>query len=287
MQLPKPEKELTMCEINGCGHHAELPPIKVTADERRLFLKGLASLPLATVLAYPEFASAAAAKTKPVKITTAGGNEVAGALAVPAIPNAPAVLLIHEWWGLNDQIRSVANELAQLGYVALAVDLYGGEVATTPDGARSLMQGVDGAVASDTLMSWVSYLRDHSATNGKVGTVGWCFGGGWSLNASIATPVDATVIYYGNVKKEAADLSTLASPVVGHFATDDGWINEEMVDGFKAAMAAAGKADMLEVYWYEADHAFANPTNARYDAADAELAWDRTTDFFKRYLKGT
>jgi len=273
-----------MCEIKGCGAHTSMPPIEVTEYERRKFLKGLATLPLATVLAYPELASAAAARTKPVSIATASGGEVSGALAVPAIPNAPAVLLIHEWWGLNDQIKSVAAELAKLGYVALAVDLYGGEVATSPDGARNLMQNVDSGVAIDTLISWVSFLRDHSATNGKIGTVGWCFGGGWSLNTSIATPVDATVIYYGNVDKQAADLSPLASPVQGHFATKDGWINKEMVDGFKAAMADAGKGDSLEVHWYDADHAFANPTSARYDAADAELAWERTTAFFENHL---
>ena len=273
-----------MCEITGCGTQQNLPPIEVDPRLRRQFLMGLASLPLATVLAYPELTSAAAEKTKAVTLTTAGGNEVSAALALPDQPNAPAVLLIHEWWGLNDQIRSVAAELANQGYVALAVDLYGGEVANSPDGARALMQGVDGAVATDTLMSWIAFLKEHSATNGKVGTVGWCFGGGWSLNTSIATPVDATVIYYGNVKKSAADLAPLSSPVLGHFATEDGWINQEMVDGFQAAMAEAGKEDMLAVHWYEADHAFANPTSARYDADDAALAWQRTMDFFKQHL---
>ena len=129
----------------------------------------------------------------------------------------------------------------------------------------------------------MEYLKNHDAGNGKVGTMGWCFGGGWSLNASLAVPVDATVIYYGNVKKNAADLASLQSPVLGHFATEDGWINKDMVGGFESAMQAAGKSG-LTVHWYEADHAFANPTSARYDADDAALSWERTTAFFRQHL---
>ena len=273
-----------MCEITGCGSHQELPPIELSSGDRRKFLKGLVTLPLATVLAYPDLARAAAATTESVSITTKGGKQVTATIALPDAENAPAILLIHEWWGLNDQIKSVAAEFANQGYIALAVDLYDGDVATEPDAARSLMQSVDGAVATDTLVSWVDYLRNHSASNGKVGTVGWCFGGGWSLNTSLATAVDATVIYYGNVKKEANDLAALNSPVLGHFATKDGWINQEMVDGFEQAMQSAGKADAMTVHWYEADHAFANPTSARYDAEDAALSWERTTAFFKQHL---
>lgn len=273
-----------MCEITGCGNHQDMPPIKLSSDQRRQFLKGLVSLPLATVLAYPELTRAAANSAEMISMTTAAGKKVSAAVALPENQNAPAILLIHEWWGLNDQIKSVAAEFANQGYVALAVDLYDGNVATEPDAARSRMQAVDGAVATDILVSWVDYLRNHSATNGKVGTVGWCFGGGWSLNTSIATPVDATVIYYGNVKKGADELAGLSSPVLGHFATKDGWINQEMVDGFAQAMESAGKADLMTVHWYEADHAFANPSSARYDEEDAALSWDRTSAFFKQHL---
>lgn len=272
-----------MCEITGCGRHKDLPPIAVSASDRRAFIKGLASLPLATVLAYPELSTAAAASTETISLTTAGGKVVSAALAVPENANAPAVLLIHEWWGLNDQIKSVAAEFANLGYVAVAVDLYDGNVADTPDQARSLMQGVDGDEATDTLASWVGFLKNHAATNGNTGTIGWCFGGGWSLNVSIATAVDATVIYYGNVKHDAATLAGLQSPVLAHFATKDGWINHDMVDAFTKAMQAAGKTD-LTVHWYEADHAFANPTSARYEAEDAALAWQRTRGFFDKHL---
>ncbi|MCH9002174.1 MAG: dienelactone hydrolase family protein, partial [Planctomycetes bacterium] len=132
----------------------------------------------------------------------------------------------------NDQIKTVAAEFARAGYLALAVDLYDGRVAETRDGARSLMQAVVPGEATDTLASWIAWLRGHAKANGKIGTIGWCFGGGWSLNASIAAPVDATVVYYGRVTKTPAELAALEGPVLGHFATRDKWINGEMVAGF-------------------------------------------------------
>ena len=249
---------------------------------RRDILIGLAGLPLAAVLADPRLARAAAAGLETVTITTEGGQEVSAALGVPAALPAPAVLLVHEWWGLNDQIKSVAAALADAGYLALAIDLYEGHVTDDPGKARELVGAVDAAAATDTCASWVEWLRGHENGTGKVGTVGWCFGGGWSLNASIAAPVDATIVYYGNVKRERERLAALAGPVLGHFATRDKWINQDMVDGFEAEMTAAGKS--AENHWYEADHGFANPTSARYDEEDAALAWRRTLAFFEANL---
>ena len=138
--------------------------------------------------------------------------------------------------------------------------------------------------ATDAVSSWVYYARDLQDATDKVGTVGWCFGGAWSLNASIAAPVNATVIYYGNVTRTVSQLENLQGPVLGHFGTLDQSINKEMVEGFEKNMAAAGKADSLTVYWYDADHAFANPTGSRYDAADAATAWQRTLDFYSANL---
>jgi carboxymethylenebutenolidase len=145
------------------------------------------------------------------------------------------------------------------------------------------MQAVDPTVATQTVKLWVPWLREHSQAGGKVATIGWCFGGGWSLNASLATPVDATIVYYGRVNKTADELATLQGPVLGHFATQDKWINKEMVSGFESAMNAAGKS--YTSYWYDAQHAFANPTSARYDAGDAALAWQRTTEFLTQQLR--
>lgn len=274
-----------MCDEFGCGADtSKMPPIDVPDAARRAFLAGAATLPLAAVLADPALAQAAGDRLEEVSLTLSGGQTVKAALALPGKLPAPAVVLIHEWWGLNDQIKAVAAEYAEQGYVALAVDLYGGGVGTKPEEAMALMKALDPKVATETMVSWIDWLKKSDRTTGKVATVGWCFGGGWSLNASLATPVDATVIYYGNVAKTADQLASLQSPVLGHFGTLDQNINKEMVGGFEKAMAEAGKADMLTVHWYEANHAFANPSGARYDAEDAKLAWERTLAFLKDKL---
>lgn len=249
---------------------------------RRRLMTGLAGLPLATILADPRLAALAAESTESISITTQGGETVIGALARPGKQPAPAVLLVHEWWGLNDQIKSMAVEFAKEGYVALAVDLFGGAVAGTPEEASALTQSVDHDKATDTLVSWVAWLRGNQAANGKVATIGWCFGGGWAINTAMATPVEATVIYYGRLPQNAAEVKPVAGPVLGHFAEKDNFITHEMVAGFEKAMAEAGKP--LTVHWYDADHAFANPTGANYDQSDAQTAWTRTLQFLKATL---
>lgn len=274
-----------MCDLYGCGDKPSNKPLPHVSDvQRRNFLKGVAVLPLATVLAYPELARAQADAVTAVSVPTASGGTAMGVLAMPAKLPAPTVLLIHEWWGLNDQIKSVAVEFAKLGYIALAVDMYGGKAAASPEEAKALMSAVDAASGTEQLVTLIDFLKHHENSTGKVGTIGWCFGGGWSLNASIATPVDATVIYYGRCDKSAAELATLNSPVLGHFGTEDKNINADMVGIFEASMKEAGKSANLSVNWYEANHAFANPTGSRYDEADAALAWERTTAFFAEHL---
>ena len=248
---------------------------------RRSVIKGVAALPLAAVLADPSLARAAAAALREVSIEAAG-KRVSAALALPQRTPAPAVLLIHEWWGLNDQIKAVAAEFAKEGYLGLAIDLFDGRVARKQQVARRLTTSVDPASARQVLGRWIEWLETHPKGNGKVATIGWGYGGGWSLLASLARPVDATIIYYGNVAKKAAELAPLKGPVSGHFATRDRWINRATVEGFEKAMDEAGKS--LEVHWYEADHAFANTTQARYDAEDAALAWRRTLAFLEQHL---
>lgn len=252
--------------------------------DRRRFLRSLSSLPLSVVLANPRISRAVSAGLQEVEAKLSDGSTVKAALAKPQAQPRGSILLIHEWWGLNDQIKSVASELANQGYTALAADLYGGRLADSPAGARILMQKVDTKEATETLAIWIDWLRAHARPDAKVATIGWCFGGGWSLNASLARPVDATVVYYGRVNKTARELAALKGPVLGHFATQDQWINREMVSGFESAMDAAGKS--YTDYWYEAQHAFANPTGARYDEADAALAWQRTLAFLDRHLGG-
>lgn len=242
----------------------------------------LAAVPLATVLADPALVQAAAASLHEYTIHTPNGRRVRGALAMPQAVPAPTVVLIHEWWGLNDQIKAVTAEIGRLGYLAVAVDLMGGKVAKTPDEARDLAGRVDAGQATDTLTGWIEWLRVHDASNRKIGTIGWCFGGGWSLAASIASPVEATVIYYGRVDRKAEELKRLSGPVLGHFALHDRFIDQAMVSAWEEEMDKAGKR--YSAYWYDADHAFANPTGARYDEADAKLAWRRSLQFFEENL---
>jgi len=254
----------------------------MTALARRAVVTTIAGLPLAAILADPRLAAMAADTLETVSVDTPGGRKESAALAVPAKTPAPAVLLVHEWWGLNDQIKTMAAEFAKEGFLALAVDLYEGKVASDPTTAETLMKAVDPAKAIETLDVWVAWLKKDSRSTGKIGTVGWCFGGGWSLNASVANPVDATVIYYGDLERSADALKALKGPVLGHFADQDQWINKAMVEGFEDRMKQDGKS--LEVHWYTANHAFANPTGQNYDKEDAQAAWKRTLDFLRKNL---
>lgn len=254
---------------------------------RRNVLKGVASaplagLPLAAVLAMPEAVRAAAATLHDYTIRTPAGRRVTAALAMPKGVPAPAVIVIHEWWGLNDQIKAVTAALAEEGFLAVAVDLMDGAVAATPDEAQALAAAVVTEEATDTLVGWAQWLGVHDASSRRLATVGWCFGGGWSLDASIATPVDATVVYYGRVTRTARDLQRLKGPVLGHFATRDRFVDRAMVAAWQREMDMAGKAHVA--YWYDADHAFANPTDGRYDREDAALAWQRTLAFLNEHL---
>ena len=271
-----------MCNLTGCNEETKLPRLAVAAEARRAFLLGLAGLPLAVVLADRALAQSAAATLDSVSLSLPGGEKVAAALARPKGESAGAVILIHEWWGLNDQIKAVAAELAGQGYTALAVDLFGGKVAKTPEEAKAQTVAVDPARARATLVAWHDRLRAEG--HRRIAVMGWCFGGGWALNAALAAPFDAAIVYYGNVAKNAADLKDLRAPVLGHFGRKDKSINEAMVAGFEAALGRAGKRDLATIHWYDADHAFANPTGARYDAEDAALAWQRTLHFLKQTL---
>lgn len=249
---------------------------------RRHVTGGIATLPLAQILSDPVLAEEQASELEEVSLTLPSEREVFGALALPEVTPAPTLLLIHEWWGLNDYIKTMAAAFAAEGYLTLAVDLYGGVVATDRATAGYTMSNVKPEEATETLVGWAGWLREQENSSGKIGSCGWCFGGGWSLNASIETPIDATVIYYGNVAKSAQELASLEGPVLGHFGSKDTYINTAMVEGFEAALLEAGKSGVL--HSYNADHAFANPTTARYDEEDAALAWERTLSFLKANL---
>ena len=219
-------------------------------------------------------------------------NELAyGHFAFPSdmIEPLPAVVLIHEWWGLNDNIRAVANRLAAEGYMVLAVDLYGGATAASAEEARELMLEVveDPDTARENLRQALEFVGDVAEAP-KVGTIGWCFGGGWSLNTAIMFPedVDATVIYYGQVTSDHDKLRMIESPILGFFAAEDSGIPVESVNEFEEALNRLRLDYELEIY-PGVGHAFANPTGNNYNAEAAEDAWQRTLGFLGERLSGS
>jgi carboxymethylenebutenolidase len=213
--------------------------------------------------------------------------ELAGGKAYVSRPRGdgahPGVLVIQEWWGLNDHVKHWADRLAADGYFALAVDLYDGKVATTRDEAMAAMQAVKDERAHAILRAGLDELKKLGAT--KVGTIGWCFGGGWSLQTALANPdVAACVIYYGRLVDDVEALRKIQGPVCGVFGNKDQGIPKETVDKFAAALQEAGIEN--EIHRYEADHAFANPSNPRYDAASAGDAWEKVRAFLAANLRG-
>lgn len=222
-----------------------------------------------------------------VEFPDATGGTAQGYYVAPATGVRTAIVMVHEWWGLNDYIKKTAVDLHnQTGYAVLAVDLYGGHVATDPQEAGQLMGSVVGTAATSVVKGAVDDLA-----NGRlgprfdhIGTIGWCFGGGWSLQAAIqgGSKVQACVMYYGMPDDKPEDLARLRAPVLLVEALQDKWISPEVVAKFKSAMAAAHRS--LTVRTYDADHAFANPSNPKYQRGDAEDAMAATLRFFRAHL---
>ena len=200
----------------------------------------------------------------------ADGDSLRGTFVVPAGGGdaLPGLIVIHEWWGLNRNVIDQARRLANEGYAALAVDLYGGASADTPDGAQALMQAAEQPAMTDNLRQGYAFLEQRGAP--RIGSVGWCFGGGQSLQAALALPtaLDAAVMYYGQPVTDADALRPLQLPVLALFGADD----------------ASFPPDVIEVY-PGADHAFANPSGERYQPAAAADAWTRTTAFLAEHLR--
>jgi carboxymethylenebutenolidase len=198
----------------------------------------------------------------------------------------PAVIMIHEWWGLNDNIRAMADRLAGEGYIVFAVDLFKGKVAATPDEARVLMMEAieDPDAASANIRAAFEFV---SATAGapRIGSLGWCFGGGMSLNAAQLFPedLDAAVIYYGQVTDDEEALRPIGAPILGLFGAEDAGIKVESVERFRDALELLRKNYTVHIY-PGVGHAFANPTGRNYNAAAADDAWKRTLEFLDLHL---
>jgi carboxymethylenebutenolidase len=220
-----------------------------------------------------------------------GDELVYGHFAFPAdmVDPLPAIIVIHEWWGLNDNVRAMADRLAGEGYIVLAVDLFGGETAGTPEEARRLMLGVveNPEPANDNIRQAYEFVHTTGGAP-RVASLGWCFGGGWSLNTAMLFPdnLDAAVIYYGQVTDDEDKLLPVNASILGLFGEKDRAIPADSVERFEAALERLRKDYEIHIY-PGAEHAFANPTGRHYDAAAAEDAWARTLDFLGRHLTAT
>ena len=198
----------------------------------------------------------------------------------------PAIIVIHEWWGLNDNVRAMADRLAGEGYIVLAVDLFSGATATAPEQARQqMLRVVENPQAANDNMRQAYQFVNSTAGAPRIGSLGWCFGGGWSLNAAMLFPdeLDATVIYYGQVTDNEERLRPISSPILGLFGAQDQGITVESVQNFEAALERLRKNYDIHIY-PGADHAFANPTGTAYNAAVAEDAWQKTVEFLNLHL---
>ena len=223
-----------------------------------------------------------------VRYAEVDGSPVTGYLALPSEQSGelPGIIVIHEWWGLNDNVRSMARQLAGEGYAALAVDLYGGRVAETPEQARAIMSEVlgDEPAAEENLRQAYAYLAGEAGSP-KIGSIGWCFGGGWSLRTAMLFPdeLDGAVIYYGHLDPDPEALAALQMPLLGIFGEADQGIPLDSVREFERVLGELGKDAKIHVY-EGAGHAFANPSGKRYDAEAATDAWEKTLTFFTETL---
>ncbi|MDQ3839323.1 MAG: dienelactone hydrolase family protein [Thermoproteota archaeon] len=201
----------------------------------------------------------------------------------------PAVVMVHEWWGLNDNIKDMADELASEGYVVLAADLYNGEVAADPNRARELSSSVreNPQQAISNLQSAVQYLTSLPNVNSsRIAALGWCFGGGQALQLALNSeqhPLAATVIYYGNLVNDTNELSKINWPVLGIFGDQDQAVPVESVNAFEQALNETGITN--EIYLYPGvGHAFANPSGDNYAPEETADAWEKTLVFLKKYV---
>jgi carboxymethylenebutenolidase len=232
-------------------------------------------------------ASAFAADGKPVSYKS-GDETVHGVLYAPTGKGPfPALVVVHEYWGLNDWVKEQASRLADQGYVSLAVDLYRGKVATTPEMAHELMRGVPEDRAKRDLHAAVELLKSQSnVKKDRIGSIGWCMGGGYALDVALQEPdLAAAVINYGHLATDPEALKKINAPILGLFGGQDRGITPDDVHKFEQQLKQLGKKVDIKIY-DDAGHAFENPNNKDgYRAADAADAQKRTVDFLAMALK--
>ena len=217
------------------------------------------------------------------------GNETVQGLLYTPVGRGPfpAVIVIHEWWGLNDWVKEQASKLADQGYAALAIDLYRGQVAEKSDMAHELSRGVPQDRAQRDLHAAFEFLQSQpNVKKNRIASIGWCWGGEYALDVALQEPtLAATVINYGSLVTDPASIQKIHAAILGNFGGKDKGITPEDVGKFEAALKQAGKRADIKIY-PNAGHAFENPSNkGGYRAADAADAWQRTVKFLNDTLK--
>ncbi len=246
-------------------------------------MKNLLTLTFIVLLAV----SALAANGKPVSYKS-GDETVQAVLYTPAGKGPfPALVVIHEWWGLNDWVKDQASKLSDQGYATLAIDLYRGKVAATPDEAHEIMRGVPEDRAKRDLHAAIEFLKSQpNVKKDRIGSIGWCMGGGYSLDVALQEPdLAADVINYGHLATDPEALKKINAPILGLFGAQDRGITPDDAHKFAAALDSIGKKIDIKIY-DDAGHGFENPNNKDgYRAVDAADAWQRTVAFLASTLK--
>jgi carboxymethylenebutenolidase len=217
----------------------------------------------------------------------ANGGTASGYLAVPESGKGPGVVVLQEWWGVDDSIKGIADDFAKEGFVALVPDLYHGEKTTQPDEAEQKMMAMNMDETEKEMRGAVDYIAENDAYDGSgIGAVGFCLGGGLAVWAATANDkVDAVVTYYYVMPHGKPDFSKVGAPVQGHFGTNDDFVPVDDAKALEKELNDAG-ADAKFEFYEGAGHAFANDHNrlGTYDEGKAKEAWGKTVDFFKRHL---
>jgi carboxymethylenebutenolidase len=212
------------------------------------------------------------------------GADAAGEISIPRGEKAPGLVLVQEWWGLNDHVRDLLDRFAEAGFLALAPDLYHGTTTKDAGEAQRLMTELDGKRALDEIAGAAAFLKGHERGNGKVGVTGFCLGGAYAFAAACHVPdLGAAVPFYGIPPEQNVDYAKCRVPIQAHFAKRDEWATAAGAEAIKKKLEAHGQS--MELHVYDADHAFVNDTRPEvYSKDNAKLAWDRAVAFLHAHL---
>lgn len=223
--------------------------------------------------------------TMKVRFPTKQEGHIEGALCEPpGSSKTGAVVVVHEWHGLNEVMKRHGEQFAQAGFLALVPDLFHGKVASSDDEAATMIRTFDFQKAVGDIGEAVAYLRSHPRSNGKVAVAGFCLGGALTLAAARYVPgLAAAVPFYGLPRFSSDELKDVKTPICGHYARVDEWANPSVAEELQGKVRASGGE--MDLYIYDAEHAFMRSTDpSRYEPKSAALAWQRTVDFLHRHL---